>query len=144
MNKISHDEGTAVNICAMVFGNFNNISGSGVGFTRDPKSGERCGHLYGEFMKNAQGEDVVAGTRTPINIKSMREDKSDGNIWQRIYCELEIIYAKLEAYYNDLVDLEFTIENGKLFMLQSRKGKRTAFAMVKIAIDMYKEKRWTL
>lgn len=143
MNKISHEGGTAVNICSMVFGNMNNISGSGVGFTRCPKTGVTFDYLYGEFLKNAQGEDVVAGTRTPQNIADMRNDSSDNGIWQRIYKELSDVYQKLEKFYNDLVDLEFTIEDGKLYMLQARAGKRTAFAMVKLAIDFVKEGKWT-
>lgn len=143
MNKIPHDLGTAVNICAMVFGNMNFISGSGVGFTRCPKTGVKFDYLYGEFLKNAQGEDVVAGTRNPINIFTMKDDESDNGIWKRIYAELSEVYQKLETHYNDLVDLEFTIENGKLYMLQARSGKRTAFAMVKVAIDMVAEKKWT-
>ncbi|CAL6082657.1 Pyruvate [Hexamita inflata] len=143
MNKIPHDGGTAVNICAMVFGNMNNISGSGVGFTRCPKTGVTFDYLYGEFLKNAQGEDVVAGTRTPINIFTMREDPSDNGIWKRIYSELAAVYKKLEEQYNDLVDLEFTVEDGKLYMLQARSGKRTAFAMAKLAIDFVKEGKWT-
>ena len=143
MNKIPHDIGTAVNICAMVFGNMNNISGSGVGFTRCPKTGVKFDYLYGEFLKNAQGEDVVAGTRTPIDIFTMRTDESDNGIWKRIYAELSEVYEKLEKHYNDLVDLEFTIEDGKLYMLQARSGKRTAFAMVKVALDMVKEGKWT-
>ena len=143
MNKIPHTGGTAVNICTMVFGNMNNISGSGVGFTRCPKTGITFKDLYGEFLKNAQGEDVVAGTRTPIDIATMKTDESDNGIWKRIYGELQNVYATLEKYYNDLVDLEFTIEDGKLYMLQARVGKRTGFAMVKLAIDFVKEGKWT-
>lgn len=143
MNKIPHEGGTAVNVCAMVFGNYNNISGSGVGFTRCPKTGVTFDYLYGEFLKNAQGEDVVAGTRTPMNISEMQKDTSDNGVWQRIYKELADVYAKLEKFYNDLVDLEFTVQDGKLYMLQARSGKRTAFAMARLAIDFVKEGKWT-
>lgn len=143
MNKIPHDIGTAVSVCAMVFGNMNNISGSGVGFTRDPKTGVTFDYLFGEFLKNAQGEDVVAGTRTPINIHTMKDDPADDGIWKRIYNELAVVYKKLEEYYNDLVDLEFTVQDGILYMLQARSGKRTAFAMAKLAIDFHKEGKWT-
>lgn len=136
LNKLDHNMGTAVNVQSMVFGNTGDDSGTGVGFTRCPKTGEKFSYLYGEFLQNAQGEDVVAGIRTPVNLKEMPTINAS---WKACYDELSLIYAKLEGYYNDMVDLEFTVENGKLWMLQARAGKRTGFAMVRIAIDMCKE-----
>jgi pyruvate,orthophosphate dikinase len=131
INKIPDDLGTAVNVQTMVFGNLGNNSGTGVAFTRNPATGEKV--LYGEFLQNAQGEDVVAGIRTPMKISEMR------NLWPEIYKEFETIAARLEAHYKDMQDMEFTIERGKLYMLQTRTGKRTAAAAVKIAVDMVKE-----
>jgi pyruvate,orthophosphate dikinase len=129
--KIPHDLGTAVNIVTMVFGNMGEDSGTGVAFTRDPATGEKG--LYGEFLFNAQGEDVVAGIRTPLKIAELRER------WPEIYAQLVQIAEKLERYYRDMQDMEFTVERGKLYMLQTRTGKRTAQAAVKIAVDMARE-----
>jgi pyruvate,orthophosphate dikinase len=123
--KIADDLGTAVNIQAMVFGNMGDDSGSGVGFTRDPSTGEK--RLYGEYLKNAQGEDVVAGTRTPISVDSI-----EGGL----KTQLSEVAEKLERYFRDMQDFEFTVENGRLFILQTRNGKRTAQAAVRIAHDM--------
>ena len=131
LNKIPDDLGTAVNIQAMVFGNMGNDSGTGVGFTRNPSTGEK--KFYGEYLLNAQGEDVVAGVRTPSPIEKLKKEMP------RVYQQLREITTKLEKHYRDTQDFEFTIENGKLFMLQTRTGKRTAFAAVKIAVDMVKE-----
>ncbi|MBC7544448.1 MAG: pyruvate, phosphate dikinase [Candidatus Sericytochromatia bacterium] len=130
-NRIAHDLGTAVNIQAMVFGNMGNDSGTGVAFTRNPSTGER--KLYGEFLLNAQGEDVVAGIRTPRPIVEM------GDVLPEVYAQFQQIAQKLETHYRDIQDLEFTIEKGRLFMLQTRSGKRTAGAAVKIAVDMANE-----
>ncbi len=131
INKISDDWGTAVNVQAMVFGNMGNDSGTGVGFTRNPATGEK--ELYGEYLLNAQGEDVVAGIRTPQPLSRLKENMP------RIYQELWEITQKLEKHYRDVQDFEFTIEKGKLYLLQTRAGKRTAQAAVKIACDMVKE-----
>jgi len=128
LNKIPDDWGTAVNVQSMVFGNFNQNSASGVGFTRNPASGEK--KLYGEFLAQAQGEDVVAGIRTPQPIEKLKE------IFPQRYQELLKISEILEQDYRDMQDIEFTIESGKLWMLQTRTGKRTAQAAVKIALDM--------
>ena len=125
---ISDDLGTAVNIQTMVFGNMGEDSGSGVGFTRNPSTGEK--KLYGEFLPNAQGEDVVAGIRTPISIE---------NLPKKIYDQLVDVAKKLEEHFKDMQDFEFTVERGKLYLLQTRNGKRTAQAAVKIAVDMAKE-----
>ncbi len=130
-NKIPHDLGTAVNVVTMVFGNMGDDSGTGVAFTRDPNTGERA--LYGEYLTNAQGEDVVAGVRTPAKISQMRDELPE------VYAQFEEIAQRLEGHYRDMQDLEFTIERGKLFMLQTRSGKRTAPAAVKIAVDMVAE-----
>ncbi|MGD8922344.1 MAG: pyruvate, phosphate dikinase [Candidatus Zixiibacteriota bacterium] len=132
LHDIPSDLGTAVNIQAMVFGNMGNTSGTGVGFTRNPATGEK--EFYGEFLVNAQGEDVVAGVRTPQPIKELSDDMPD------IYKQLEKITGKLEAHYRDVQDFEFTIQEGKLYMLQTRTGKRTVQAAIKIAVDMVKEK----
>jgi pyruvate,orthophosphate dikinase len=131
-NKIPHDLGTAVNIVTMVFGNMGDDSGTGVAFTRDPNTGERT--LYGEYLTNAQGEDVVAGVRTPAKISQMRDEMPE------VYAQFEEIAQRLERHYRDMQDLEFTIERGTLYMLQTRSGKRTAPAAVKIAVDMANEK----
>jgi pyruvate,orthophosphate dikinase len=131
-NDIPHDIGTAVNIQAMVFGNMGDDSATGVGFTRNPATGER--KFYGEYLLNAQGEDVVAGVRTPQPISALEKDMP------RAFKQLYETTQKLEKHYRDVQDFEFTIEKGKLFMLQTRTGKRTAAAAVKIAVDMVKEK----
>lgn len=128
---ISHDLGTAVNVVAMVFGNVGWDSGSGVAFTRNPSTGEK--DLYGEYLLNAQGEDVVSGARTPADIHHLADELPEA--WQAL---LEIS-DRLERHYRNMQDMEFTIENGKLWMLQTRNGKRTAAAEVKIAVDMVKE-----
>ncbi|MBI4432427.1 MAG: pyruvate, phosphate dikinase [Candidatus Omnitrophica bacterium] len=131
ISKIPHDLGTGVNVQAMVFGNMGETSGTGVAFTRDPGTGEK--KFFGEFLMNAQGEDVVAGIRTPQPISRLAKAMPDA------YGELERIYKKLEAHFRDMQDLEFTIEDRKLFLLQTRNGKRSAAAAVKIACDMVKE-----
>ena len=131
LNDIPEDLGTAVNVQAMVFGNKGNDSGTGVAFTRNPATGENV--LYGEFLVNAQGEDVVSGVRTPKKIAEMKEAFPDA------YSTFEHISSLLEKHYTDMQDMEFTIENGKLYMLQTRNGKRTAQAAVKIAVDMVDE-----
>jgi len=131
LNKIPDDVGTAVNVQTMVFGNRNKNSASGVGFTRNPVSGEK--KLYGEFLPMAQGEDVVAGLRTPQPIEKLKE------IFPQCFKDLLKISQTLEKYYKDMQDIEFTIEDGKLWMLQTRTGKRTAQAAVKIALDMVSE-----
>ncbi|PWB79008.1 MAG: pyruvate, phosphate dikinase, partial [Candidatus Methylomirabilota bacterium] len=130
--KVPDDWGTAVNIQAMVFGNLGEDSGTGVAFTRDPSIGER--RIYGEFLQNAQGEDVVAGIRTPRPIAALKK------AWPGVYREFERICRTLERHYRDMMDIEFTIENGTLYMLQCRVGKRTAHAAIKIAVDMAKER----
>ncbi len=130
--RISSDIGTAVNIQAMVFGNLGDHSLTGVGFTRNPSNGEK--HLYGEYLTNAQGEDVVAGIRTPKPIEELKKELPE------VYRQLLKVTLKLEKHYNDLQDFEFTVQERKLYMLQTRTGKRTAQAAVKIAVDMVKEK----
>jgi pyruvate, orthophosphate dikinase len=131
INKIAHDLGTAVNVQTMVFGNMGNDSGTGVAFTRNPSTGEKL--LYGEYLMNAQGEDVVAGIRTPQKIAELsKELPAVGKQFQKIA-------QMLEKHYRDVQDLEFTVERGKLYMLQTRTGKRTAQAAIKIAVDMVKE-----
>ncbi|MDI6884124.1 MAG: pyruvate, phosphate dikinase [Hadesarchaea archaeon] len=129
--KIPHDLGTAVSVVTMIFGNMGADSGTGVAFTRDPVTGER--KLYGEYLFNAQGEDVVAGIRTPLKITDLKEK------YPKLYKQLLDIDEKLERHYRDMQDIEFTVERGKLFMLQTRAGKRTAQAAVKIAVDMVEE-----
>ncbi|TLZ59301.1 MAG: pyruvate, phosphate dikinase, partial [Methanobacteriota archaeon] len=131
-HKIPHDLGTAANVQAMVFGNLGEDSGTGVVFTRNPATGERG--LYGEYLANAQGEDVVAGIRTPVKIAELK-----GRM-PKIYRELEGYAKALETHYKDLQDIEFTVEGGKLWVLQTRAGKRTARAAVKAAVDMAGEK----
>jgi pyruvate,orthophosphate dikinase len=133
LNKIAHDLGTACNVQAMVFGNMGENSGTGVGFTRNPSTGEK--KFFAEYLTNAQGEDVVAGIRTPLHIDELK------NQLPAVYKELEGIYRKLEDHYKDMLDIEFTVQDGKLYMLQTRVGKRTAAASLRIAIDMVKEKR---
>ncbi len=130
-NKIPHDLGTAVNVVTMVFGNMGNDSGTGVAFTRDPNTGEKV--LYGEYLTNAQGEDVVAGIRTPQKIAQLAQELPQA------YREFQQIADRLERHYRDVQDLEFTIERGRLYMLQTRTAKRTAAAAVKIAVDMVGE-----
>ena len=129
--KISDDLGTACSVVTMVFGNMGDDSGTGVAFTRDPNTGAK--ELYGEYLTNAQGEDVVAGIRTPAKIAQMKKDMP------KAYAEFDKIAKRLEKHYRDAQDLEFTIERGKLYMLQTRSAKRTAAAAVKIATDMVKE-----
>jgi pyruvate, phosphate dikinase len=131
MNDIPGDWGTAVNVQAMVFGNMGNDSGTGVAFTRNPSTGER--KLYGEFLMNAQGEDVVAGIRTPKAISDLEDTMAD------VYNQFVKIASTLEEHYRDMQDMEFTIERGKLYMLQTRNGKRTAAAALKIAVDLVAE-----
>jgi pyruvate,orthophosphate dikinase len=130
-NKIPHTLGTAVNVQTMVFGNMGHNSGTGVAFTRDPNTGKRV--LYGEYLLNAQGEDVVAGIRTPRPISALKRQMPE------VYREFEEVAERLERHYRDVQDLEFTIEQGKLWMLQTRSAKRTAQAAVKIAVDMVNE-----
>ena len=131
MNNIPESLGTAVNVQAMVFGNFGDDSGSGVAFTRNPSTGEKA--FFGEFLFNAAGEDVVAGIRTPEDIDALRQKMPD------IYQQLDEIQVQLEKHYRDMQDIEFTIQEGRLFMLQTRSGKRTGRASIKIAVDMVKE-----
>ncbi len=131
LNDIPGDWGTAVNVQEMVYGNMGNDSGTGVAFTRNPSTGEK--KLYGEFLMNAQGEDVVAGIRTPQSIEQLREINAE------VYNQFADIAEKLEKHYRDMQDMEFTIEKGKLFMLQTRNGKRTAAAALKIAVDLVAE-----
>jgi pyruvate,orthophosphate dikinase len=148
MNNIPAEWGTAVNVQAMVFGNMGDDCATGVAFTRDPSNGEK--RFYGEFLINAQGEDVVAGVRTPQQINNSGRDLLPPNNPARdlptleemmpdVYSELETIYKKLEKHYRDMQDLEFTIQQGKLWLLQTRNGKRTARAALKIAVDMVEE-----
>jgi len=129
--KIPDEIGTAANVQAMVFGNLGSDCGTGVAFTRDPSTGENA--LYGEYLMNAQGEDVVAGIRTPIPISGLRDQAPE------IYAELEQISDRLEQHYRDMMDIEFTIERNRLFMLQCRSGKRTGPAAVRIAVEMVNE-----
>ncbi|MGE3757477.1 MAG: pyruvate, phosphate dikinase, partial [Pseudobdellovibrionaceae bacterium] len=141
LNTIPNDWGTAVNVQSMVFGNMGNDSATGVAFTRDPSTGEK--KFYGEFLINAQGEDVVAGIRTPQPITKVDAAKAGVQSLEEAlpsaYKELVEIYNKLEKYFRDMQDIEFTIEKGKLWMLQTRTGKRTAQAALKIACDMIDE-----
>ncbi|MHB8336249.1 MAG: pyruvate, phosphate dikinase [Ignavibacteriaceae bacterium] len=132
LNGIPASWGTAVNVQSMVFGNMGEDSGTGVAFTRDPAAGDNI--FYGEYLFNAQGEDVVAGIRTPLPIAKLNEDDPV------IYKQLDGIRKTLEKHYKDMMDIEFTIQQGKLWMLQCRVGKRTGFAAVKMAVDMVKEK----
>jgi pyruvate,orthophosphate dikinase len=131
LNEIPDDIGTAVNVQSMVFGNMGNNSGTGVAFTRSPSTGEN--RIFGEFLVNAQGEDVVAGVRTPLNIEEMEK------AFPEAYKDFVRIANLLEKHYKDTQDMEFTVEDGKLYMLQTRNGKRTAQAAVKIAVDMVGE-----
>jgi pyruvate,orthophosphate dikinase len=132
LNEIPDNLGTACNIQSMVFGNLGDNSGTGVGFTRDPSTGEK--RFFAECLINAQGEDVVAGIRTPLRIEELRKRLP------KAYAELDSIYKKLEKHYKDMLDIEFTVQEGKLYMLQTRVGKRTAASALRIAIDMVKEK----
>ena len=132
MYDIPESWGTAVSVVAMVFGNMGESSGTGVAFTRDPASGKNA--FYGEYLMNAQGEDVVAGIRTPIPLSRLSEENP------KIYKHLDKIRKTLEKHYRDMNDIEFTIQEGKLYMLQCRVGKRTAFAAIKMAVDMVTEK----
>lgn len=131
LNDIPHDIGTAVNIQEMVFGNSGENSGTGVAFTRNPVTGEN--HLFGEYLLNAQGEDVVAGIRTPKDIDTLKQQMPD------VHQEFVDVTKQLEKHYKDMQDIEFTIENGKLYLLQTRNGKRTAKAAIKIAVDLVHE-----
>ncbi len=131
VHGIPQDLGTAVNVQAMVYGNMGEDSGTGVAFTRDPSTGEH--HFFGEFLLNAQGEDVVAGIRTPVPIEEMAERMPAA------YRELLEVQARLEKHYREMQDLEFTVERGRLYLLQTRTGKRTAAAAVRIAVDMVDE-----
>jgi pyruvate,orthophosphate dikinase len=128
--KISHDLGTAVNVQTMVFGNRDDNSGTGVGFTRNAATGDN--HPYGDFLVNAQGEDVVAGIRNTEDLDALKAQ------FPKIHKELLAIFSRLEAHYKDMCDTEFTIEQGKLWMLQTRVGKRTGAAALKMAVDMTK------
>ena len=132
INDIRGLIGTAVNVQAMVFGNMGDTSGTGVAFTRDPSTGKDM--FYGEYLMNAQGEDVVAGIRTPLHIETLKKVNA------KIFKQLIDIRKRLEKHYKDMQDFEFTIQEGKLYMLQTRNGKRTAAAAVKVAVDMVKEK----
>ncbi|MFQ9127906.1 MAG: PEP/pyruvate-binding domain-containing protein [Butyricicoccaceae bacterium] len=131
MNDIPHSWGTAVNVQSMVFGNMGETSGTGVAFTRNPATGEK--KLYGEFSMNAQGEDVVAGIRTLQPISALADTMPE------VYQQFVDISSRLEKHYGDMQDMEFTIENGKLYMLQTRNGKRTAQAALKVAVDLVDE-----
>ena len=131
MNEIPYDWGTAVNVQSMVFGNSGNNSGTGVAFTRNPATGEKA--LFGEYLINAQGEDVVAGVRTPSPISKLQEEMPG------VYDQFADIANRLEQHYKDMQDMEFTIEDGKLYMLQTRNGKRTAAAALKVAVDLVDE-----
>ncbi len=131
MNEIPDSWGTAVNVQEMVYGNSGETSGTGVAFTRNPATGEK--KLYGEYLMNAQGEDVVAGIRTPASIETLKE------VMPEVYDQFAKIASTLENHYKDMQDMEFTIENGKLFMLQTRNGKRTASAGLKVALDLLNE-----
>lgn len=131
INNIPDDIGTAVNVQSMVFGNMGSDSGTGVAFTRNPSTGEKA--LYGEYLMNAQGEDVVAGIRTPQPIKSLENENKE------IYAQFIEIANRLEAHYRDMQDIEFTIERGRLYILQTRNGKRTAPAAIRVAVELSRE-----
>ncbi len=134
--RIPHDLGTAVNVQTMVFGNRDDGSGTGVGFTRDPATGAQG--EYGDFLVNAQGEDVVAGIRTTLPLAALEGE------FPTIFEELLTIFARLEAHYRDMCDVEFTIEQGKLWMLQTRVGKRTGRAALRMAVDMTRQRKWRI
>jgi pyruvate,orthophosphate dikinase len=129
--KIADNLGTAVNVQTMVFGNMGEDSGTGVAFSRDVATGENV--LYGEFLMNAQGEDVVAGVRTPVKIAELQKVNAE------VYAQFAKIAQDLEKHYADVMDIEFTVEKGRLFILQCRVGKRTAAAAVKVAVDLVHE-----
>src|SRR5205823_3819297 len=131
LHDIPDDWGTAVNVQAMVFGNRGEDSGTGVVFTRDPSTGEK--YLYGEFLQNAQGEDVVAGIRDPQHITALR------GLMPHVYAELVAVCQRLEHHFHDMQDIEFTVQEGTLYLLQTRTGKRTAPAAVRIAVEMAQE-----
>src|SRR5204863_6578719 len=131
VNRIPDSIGTAVNVQAMVFGNMGAESGTGVAFTRNPSTGKK--ELYGEYLLNAQGEDVVAGIRTPNPISQLKDELPE------VYEQFKQITSLLEKHYRDMQDVEFTIERGKLWMLQTRTGKRTGAASVRVACDMVNE-----
>ncbi len=140
LNQIPDEWGTAVNVQSMVFGNMGDDCATGVAFTRNPANGEH--RFFGEYLPNAQGEDVVAGIRTPLPIskaQAIGEEKSLEETMPAVYGQLEDVYKKLEGHYRDMQDIEFTIQSGKLYLLQTRTGKRTGFAAVKIACDMVDE-----
>ena len=143
LNDIPHDWGTAVNVQAMVFGNRGDDCCTGVAFTRNPSTGENL--FYGEYLVNAQGEDVVAGIRTPqhLTIKGKQENGSKlpamEEVMPQVFAQLNDVRLKLEKHYRDMQDIEFTVQQGKLYMLQTRTGKRTAAAALKIAVDMVAE-----
>jgi pyruvate, orthophosphate dikinase len=140
LNQIPDDWGTAVNVQSMVFGNMGDDCATGVAFTRNPANGEH--RFFGEYLPNAQGEDVVAGIRTPLPISKAQAidlEKSLEEAMPEVYGQLEDVYKKLEGHYRDMQDIEFTIQSGKLYLLQTRTGKRTGFAAVKIACDMVDE-----
>jgi pyruvate,orthophosphate dikinase len=130
-NKIADDGGTACSVVTMVFGNLGDDSGTGVAFTRDPNTGEKM--LFGEYLRNAQGEDVVAGTRTPMKISDLQSSQPD------VYAQFVAIAHQLETHYRDMQDIEFTVERGKLYMLQTRSAKRSAEAAVRIALDFVRD-----
>ena len=132
VEKITGLLGTAVNVVQMVFGNTGDNSGTGVCFTRNPSSGEKV--FYGDYLVNAQGEDVVAGIRTPMHLTEMKK------IMSKVYGQLEKVREKLEHHYQDMQDMEFTVEDGTLYMLQTRTGKRTPSAAFRMAVDMANEK----
>ena len=144
LNQIPDHWGTAVNVQTMVFGNMGEDCSTGVAFTRNPSTGEKA--FFGEYLINAQGEDVVAGTRTPQHITKKAKNESGSKVLSmeeampKVYQQLKLIFIKLEKHYRDMQDIEFTVENNKLWMLQTRSGKRTAKAAIKIAVDMVKEK----
>ncbi|HBP63665.1 MAG TPA: pyruvate, phosphate dikinase [Desulfosporosinus sp.] len=131
INNIPDEIGTAVNVQSMVFGNMGNDSGTGVAFTRNPSTGESA--LYGEYLMNAQGEDVVAGIRTPNPINTLEQENPE------VYKQFVDIYKRLESHYRDMQDIEFTIERGKLYILQTRNGKRTASASIRVAVELFHE-----
>src|SRR5437667_6130697 len=133
INNIDDMLGTAVNVQAMVYGNLGDTSGTGVGFTRNPAIGTK--EFYGEFLLNAQGEDVVSGVRTPVPILELEK------VMPNVYNQLRDITTRLEKHYRDMQDFEFTIQDGKLYMLQTRNGKRTALAAVRVAPQMVEEGR---
>ena len=142
LNGIPDQWGTALNVQSMVFGNMGESSATGVAFTRNPATGDR--RFFGEYLPNAQGEDVVAGIRTPLPISKAQAVEGQQSLEEAmpaVYKQLEEVYQKLEGHYRDMQDIEFTIESGKLYLLQTRTGKRTGFAAVKIACDMVDERR---